>query len=144
MEFNSQNRASSAARPGVNPPARLDTPQPTMNISSQKNTRKKLSPKAIIGAIIALVVLIGGWYLFSSVFNSARIDSGKYQAVFLSNGQVYFGKLSDSMGEYMYLKDIYYVQANDVFADVSTILQESEDALNASEKLLQYAPDVDL
>lgn len=35
-------------------------------------------------------------------------------------------------------------QANDVFADISAILQESEDALNASEKLLRYAPDVDL
>ncbi|OYW85841.1 hypothetical protein B7Z17_01580, partial [Candidatus Saccharibacteria bacterium 32-49-10] len=35
-------------------------------------------------------------------------------------------------------------QANGVFADISAILQESEDALNASEKLLRYAPDVDL
>lgn len=130
MEFNSQNRASSAARPGVNPPARSDTPQPTMNISSQKNTRKKPSLKTIIGVIIALVVLGGAWYLSSTVFNSARIDGGKYQAVFLSNGQVYFGKLSDSMGEYMYLRDVYYVQAKTGAAGADNPQKTSESQTN--------------
>ena len=33
-----------------------------------------------------------------------------YQAVFLANGQVYFGKLSDPNRPYATLKDIYYLQ----------------------------------
>ncbi len=36
--------------------------------------------------------------------------SSGYQAVFLTNGQVYFGKLSDSAASYATMKDIYYLQ----------------------------------
>jgi hypothetical protein len=36
----------------------------------------------------------------------------QYQAVFLNNGQVYFGKLSSLNNEYVVLKDIYYLQVN--------------------------------
>ncbi len=34
----------------------------------------------------------------------------EYQAVFLDNGQVFFGKLSDTGSEYPQLKEIFYVQ----------------------------------
>jgi len=40
----------------------------------------------------------------------ANIDSNKNQAVFLTNGQVYFGKLHTLNGGYMKLTDIYYLQ----------------------------------
>jgi hypothetical protein len=43
------------------------------------------------------------------VFSTAQTTSG-YDAVFLTNGQVYFGKLSDVSDQYMTLKDIYYLQ----------------------------------
>jgi len=39
--------------------------------------------------------------------------SDKYQAVFLTNGQVYFGKLEDGGGDYVKLTDIYYLQSKD-------------------------------
>jgi len=39
------------------------------------------------------------------------IDGNKYQAVFFTNGQVYFGKLQSLNGDYMRLTDIYYLQA---------------------------------
>jgi hypothetical protein len=38
------------------------------------------------------------------------IASDRYQAVFLTNGQVYFGKLSDAGQELINLKDIWYLQ----------------------------------
>lgn len=38
------------------------------------------------------------------------IDGNRYQAVFLTNGQVYFGKLKIQNGGYMVLSDIYYLQ----------------------------------
>jgi hypothetical protein len=34
----------------------------------------------------------------------------EYQAVFLDNGQVFFGKLSDTGSSFLTLRDIYYVQ----------------------------------
>lgn len=64
--------------------------------------------------IIIVVVLAGVGLIFKD-----RIKSGLegktpavsgYQAVFLSNGQVYFGKLSDANDTYVTLKDIYYLQ----------------------------------
>jgi len=36
--------------------------------------------------------------------------SGKYQAVFLSNNQVYFGKLMNSNSQFPKLTDIYYLR----------------------------------
>jgi hypothetical protein len=35
---------------------------------------------------------------------------GEYQAVFLDNGQIFFGKLSDTGSEYLMLKDVYYIE----------------------------------
>jgi hypothetical protein len=34
----------------------------------------------------------------------------EYQAVFLDNGQVFFGKLSDGSSTYLTLRDVFYVQ----------------------------------
>jgi hypothetical protein len=34
----------------------------------------------------------------------------EYQAVFLDNGQVFFGKLSDTSSPFLMLRDVYYVQ----------------------------------
>jgi hypothetical protein len=63
---------------------------------------------AIIGA-----GLLGGWMVGQSngkVEGYTGIDSSRYQAIFLSNGQVYFGKLSDGGPELVKLQDIWYLQ----------------------------------
>lgn len=44
---------------------------------------------------------------------SATINQSTYQAVFLTNGQVYFGKLSNPWSKYVRLTDVYYVQTKD-------------------------------
>jgi hypothetical protein len=36
--------------------------------------------------------------------------TSEYQAVFLDNGQVFFGKLSDSSSSFLTLRDVFYVQ----------------------------------
>lgn len=43
----------------------------------------------------------------------STVDGSKYQAVFLTNGQVYFGKLTDNGGDYIKLTDIFYLQQQD-------------------------------
>ena len=37
-------------------------------------------------------------------------DTSGYQAIFLTNGQVYFGKLTNPDSDYVTLTDIYYLQ----------------------------------
>jgi hypothetical protein len=44
------------------------------------------------------------------VSNTGKNVAPTCQAVFLANGQVYFGKLSDPNSQYTTLKDIYYLQ----------------------------------
>lgn len=57
-------------------------------------------------AIAAAVIWLGFW-LFQS-----KPAGAKYQAVFLANGQVYFGELRGEQGDYVMLSNIYYLQVN--------------------------------
>ena len=71
----------------------------------------------VILAVVLLVFVIAGVLfrdrLFPSDSTSTTMEdqaSSGYQAVFLTNGQVYFGKLSGMTASYATLKDIYYLQ----------------------------------
>lgn len=60
--------------------------------------------------VVALIVVAWFAWLKPGGAVSPAIDSSKYQAVFFTNGQVYFGKLQMSGGDYLKLTDIYYLQ----------------------------------
>lgn len=74
----------------------------------QSNGRNRKLLAGVIVAIIALAA-IAGW-LWTRPGVGDGIDAGKYQAVFFTNGQVYFGKLQAFNDDYMKLTDIYYLQ----------------------------------
>jgi hypothetical protein len=62
-------------------------------------------------AVIIIILGIAGWFTWSNMQSAGTaIDSSKYQAVFFTNGQVYFGKLKPFNNDYMQLTDIYYLQ----------------------------------
>ena len=62
-----------------------------------------------IGVVVLLFVL-GALYYFNVIPAGFLSFAKGYQAVFLSNGQVYFGKLYREGSQYSVLKDIYYLQ----------------------------------
>lgn len=65
----------------------------------------------IIAGVVAALVVAGAWYKFG-YSSAAFIDAGKYQAVFTTNNQAYFGKLQRlSDGSYR-LTNVYYLQQN--------------------------------
>jgi len=73
----------------------------------------------IIATILLLGILAGGAYLFagksvnnltSSGSSLVGVDSDKYQALFLTNGQVYFGKLEKADKETIKISNIFYLQ----------------------------------
>ena len=64
----------------------------------------------LVWVLIVVVVLVVLWKM--DVLPTW--DSGKYQAVFLTNNQVYFGKLSRSGSAYPILRDIYYLRVTKV------------------------------
>ncbi len=71
-------------------------------------TSKKLNTGLIAGVVlVVLVVVVALGLVFS--WKAAPKTEG-YQAVFLSNGQVYFGKVSKVNRTYVELSDIYYLQ----------------------------------
>jgi len=65
--------------------------------------------KIIIFLIIIAIVIGGGIYLWQGRGESSEHD---YQAVFLTNGQVYFGKVVKKTKTEVHLADIYYLQVN--------------------------------
>src|SRR5690606_32801074 len=79
---------------------------------------------------VIIIVSVVGWFLWRNAGTSDKlIDTSKYQAVFLTNGQVYFGKLTDTSSEYLRLNDVYYLQtSND--DDKSDNPQNSTDTSN--------------
>lgn len=62
--------------------------------------------------VIALLVYVGYTTKWFGLQKGGGIESksSEWQAVFLSNGQVYFGKLSSTTSQYATLKEIYYLQ----------------------------------
>lgn len=70
------------------------------------------SVKSIVFWVIGLIVL----WLAATVFglnprtSFPTVPSTKWQAVFLSNNQVYFGKLQTENATYLTLSDVYYLR----------------------------------
>lgn len=80
-------------------------------VGGDKAKKTKLKIIAVIVSVLFLLgVLLGGWFMYQSS-TSAQIDDDKYQAVFFTNGQVYFGKLQKLNNGYFKLTDVYYLQA---------------------------------
>lgn len=117
------NRSSQAYRQADEPQVvkeEASTPlpkaAPRSNSSGHREPAAKKSPRGIIlAAIIALVVVVlavAAVVFFSgNKTNETGINTSRYQAVFLVNGQIYFGKLEDFNDTAFRLTDIYYPQA---------------------------------
>lgn len=67
---------------------------------------------AVAVALLAIALLVGIAVFRSNTISNQSPDKDRFQAVFLTNGQVYFGKLKNTGGAYLTLDDVYYIQAN--------------------------------
>lgn len=99
------------------PPAE-PTPPPTA-APARVATRRHQEPtpgffkkhwKALVVTLVVILAVAGAG-AYCKMNAPTAIDSNKYQAVFFTNGQVYFGKLSPLNQDYMTLKDVYYLQS---------------------------------
>ena len=82
--------------------------------SGRRSRSKFSSPKWLTIALVAVGITFLAWFFLikgSSV--GGYIDGGKYQAVFFTNGQVYFGKLSPLRDGYLKLSEVFYLQSKD-------------------------------
>ncbi|MCA9325048.1 hypothetical protein KDA23_03210 [Candidatus Saccharibacteria bacterium] len=115
----------------------VEKPKPMQrSLGSRRLGETKSFKKPLIfggAAVVGVVVLVSlVWALIAGLSgNSNGIDSKKYQAVFFTNGQVYFGKLQQVNDEYMKLTDIYYLQ---------TQSSNTEDSKNPQETSSEGSP----
>lgn len=138
----SQNRRPSQAAPastGQRPAT------PSESHRAEKSPRGWFGRKStkITLLVIAVLVLAGiVWCVLQSP--TLRINRGEYQAVFLTNGQVYFGKLSGLTGGYATLKDVYYLQSNDTSSSVqdSTSKDQKAPTSDSDMKLVKLGSEI--
>jgi len=64
---------------------------------------------ALAVIILAVAVFFALRYV-GALPGQGQVSTGGYQAVFLSNGQVYFGKISGTTATDVTIEDIYYLQ----------------------------------
>lgn len=92
-------------------PVHTPSPIPVKKHRWLDGRRRKLYAAAFL---ISLLLIAGAAWFFVAGHRgydeNKGIKSNEYQAVFLSNGQVYFGKLTDLNHKYVTLTDIYYLQ----------------------------------
>lgn len=78
--------------------------------------RRAWQPKRRSIVVICLVIALLGvaaWFVVGRfVVGSSKIDATKYQAIFLTNGEVYFGKLRGYYTQRPYLENVYYIKTS--------------------------------
>lgn len=113
MEFNVNRGSQPAARP-----AQSASPAASSNGGGGK-TKGKSNPMwlrvvwiVLLFAATVLVVSLVFLLYFGGTKEDSFVDSKKTQAVFLTNGQVYFGKITSINKQFVNLTGIYYLNVN--------------------------------
>ena len=89
-------------------------------------------------ALVALLLLTAvAWALKSH--STPGVAKDGYQAVFLDNGQVFFGKLKNTHGTYLYLEKAYYTKKQDLPADATA---EQKQATSNNVSLVKVGAEV--
>ncbi len=117
-------------------PAAASAASDKSSLASQL-THPSLGSKLVVAitVVAAVAVMVA---LSLSIFggNKSLVKSDKYQAVFLDNGQVYFGKLSSVNKDYVRLTDIYYLQ---VQQQVQPVQRNGNDSGNQNQPQAQIS-----
>ena len=102
--------------------------------------KKNLLISAVL--VVALILLVSLYFMQPKLF--AAKSNAEYQAVFLTNGQVYFGKTSNENGPTVELKDIYYLQVSQSLQQNSTTSSTSSSSStdNSSTQLVKLGSEI--
>lgn len=87
---------------------------------NKKSSNPPRKPRRLRAVMVGIVVFVLAVLLVALVWLSAGnqkvtsadtgVKSSEYQALFLTNGQVYFGKLANLDSKYVTITDVYYLQ----------------------------------
>jgi len=106
-----EREQKSAATPQPEPenPIRF-TPKPHGDTNNLFRILNTILTVGIVGLLISAVLLFANT---KSGSEAQYVMKDKYQAVFLDNGQLYFGKVANLNSQYIVLDDAYYLTPSD-------------------------------
>jgi len=84
----------------------------------------------LVVSLLVVALAIAGWFMWSNAQSGATgINTSRFQAVFLNNGQIYFGKLSNFNDTSFKLTNIYYPQAQSTDDEEETSTQNASSGI---------------
>ena len=97
-------------------------------------------PARIAAALVAFVLLFAlvRWWDFAL----PNFGAARYQAVFLSNGQTYFGRYIDRIGPYIKIEGAYYVQQTPTATEDQPNLPPESKLIRRGSELHQPLPSI--
>ena len=102
--------------PDIKRPAPLEPAGEPLMAQPPRKSKSGWGARLLVIVIIVVVILVGLVSKYTS-WNILRVDKGPssagWQAVFLSNGQVYFGKVAHKSGDILTLREVYYLQVSE-------------------------------
>jgi hypothetical protein len=104
------HKSDSPRRPHIAQDVSAPSNTLTAKLKATAAPRTKRSWLMVVAGLIGVALLFAAYTTVCTYMANKGIAKDKYQAVFLSNGQVYFGKLQNVSGKYVELTDIYYLQ----------------------------------
>jgi hypothetical protein len=114
MDFNPGQKNTNGSQPQHAPAPAPRFPSASgggaggLNMNGNSN---KTVLMAVVGVVVVLVLAVVAWMFMGKAGGSAgELKGDRYQAVFLTNGQVYFCKLTNVDAAYVKCNDIYYLQ----------------------------------
>jgi|SRR3989344_1448356 len=95
-------------------PVMRPAPAP-IGLAPQVQKSKPSWLKGLVTLVVILIIIGGGIYLIADFAGinfgfGQTVLKGDWQAVFLTNGQVYFGQVTNIGSDFVTLKNIYYLQ----------------------------------
>ena len=76
----------------------------------------------LFGTVLGVIVVVAGiWYGYSSIQSYKPNTSGPRQAIFLADGQIYFGYASSMRNQIVNLVDVYYLLPSSTSNDKTTV-----------------------
>ena len=79
-----------------------------------------LSAVVLVGAVLLIILAAVSFMRGGVGREDSYVNSKDYQAVFLSNGQVYFGKVGTLNSKYITLSDVFYLTQNSTDTNATT------------------------
>lgn len=136
-------RQASTPTPGsVSSGAPQSHPAPSTSSSRSKKPKSKRAKTILIIIAALLIAALIGFFVYRS--SSAQlIDTSKYQAVFFTNGQVYFGKLEQVDGGHLKLTKVFYLQTKtDMSAKETDSKNPQETSTSSDVQLIKLGDEV--